>query len=163
MNRWMQHITTTRWALAQRFPRRVRDAIEAAIDKSEGQHGAELRFDVETALEFGQLWRGVTARERALQVFGSLGIWDTAANNGILVYVLLAEHDIEIVADRGFNGRVSETAWRGVCETMEAAFRRGEFEAGSVAAIDAITNLVTPHFPMTGGDRNELPNQPALL
>jgi len=163
MSRWLRHLTTTRWAMRRCFPASVTDAIEAAIGDSERQHGAEICFAVETALEAGQLWRGLTARERALEVFGALRVWDTQANNGVLFYVLLAEHDIEIVADRAFNGKVSEADWAGVCESMRAAYRRGEYREGSVAAIRAVTELVKPFFPPDDARGDELGNRPRLL
>jgi uncharacterized membrane protein len=104
-------------------------------------------------------------RERALEVFAGLGVWDTESNNGVLVYVLLADHDVEIVADRGYNGRVSLEDWQAVCVEMERHFREGRFEEGSIAGVNGVGGIVTRHFPLQEGSRSrdELPNRPTLL
>jgi len=163
MNRILANLLTTRYSLRRAFPRPVLDAIEAAIGASEREHSGELRFAVETALELPATLRGVSARERAIEAFSRLHTWDTEANNGVLVYVLLAERDIEIIADRGFNGRVDAAQWEAVCREMESAFGRGEFESGSLQGIRRITALIAQHFPPRADDRNELPDRPALL
>lgn len=161
--RILRNLRTTRRALRRAFPPRGLDVIEAAVRQSERRHSGELRFAVETALDLPALLRGTTARERAVEAFSRLRTWDTAANNGVLVYVLLAECDIEIVADRGYNGRVGPDAWEAVCREMEQAFARGEFEAGSLGAIERITALVGEHFPPRDDDADELPDRPVLL
>jgi uncharacterized membrane protein len=101
-------------------------------------------------------------RERALEVFGLLRVWDTEHNNGVLVYVLLADRDVEIVADRGIHRHVGEAAWQRVCETMEAAFRAGRYEQGALAGIEAISALLAGAFPR-GGGADELPNRPVVI
>jgi uncharacterized membrane protein len=161
--RWLRHLTTTHWTLRRCFPAATLAAIEKAIGDSEGSHGAEIRFVVETTLPAGHLLGRVGARERALEVFGHLGVWDTAANNGILLYVLLAERDIEIVADRGFVGLVRPDEWESICRSMEAAFREGRYEPGALAAIAAITALAARHFPPSGPNPDELPNRSVIL
>jgi len=118
---------------------------------------------VETALSLGRLWRGVSSTERAVEVFGGLRMWDTAENSGVLLYVLLAEHRIEIVADRGFAQYVSAADWRSICAEMETAFASGRFEAGALAALERITAIACRYFPARAGDQNELPNTTALL
>ncbi len=157
------NLWTTRLALKKAFPERVLEAIERAIEESEREHGGELRFAVETALDLGAVLRGETARERAIEAFARLHTWDTAANNGVLIYLLLAEHDIEIVADRGFNGRVSQGEWEAICREMEDAYRQGDFEAGSLRGIERVSELMARHFPPGPDHQNELPNRPALL
>lgn len=163
IGRWLRHLTATRWGTRRRFDARVLGAIETAIREVEREHAGELRFAVETALELPQLWNGVAPRERAMQVFGQLGVWDTAANNGVLIYVLLADRDVEIVADRGLAARVLPAEWDAVCREMEGHFRAGHWDAGSVAGIRGVGRLLARHFPNDRGDRNEQPDQPMLL
>jgi uncharacterized membrane protein len=153
-----------RW-LQRRFPAATRAAIAHAIAHSERGHSGELRFAIEATLPVTALLRGQSARERALQVFSDLRVWDTAANSGVLIYLQLADRRVEIVADRGINARVAQSEWDAVCRRMEAAYRRGEFEAGSIAAIEEITALLQQHFPVAHADHNpdELCNQPVVL
>lgn len=163
LRRWLQHLTTTPFALRRCFPPGTLAAIDAAITASEQLHRAEIRCAVETALPVSHLLRGVDSAGRAAEVFSHLGVWDTAENNGVLLYVLLAERNIEIVADRGFADRVSPAEWRSICEEMELAFRAGSYQRGTLAALERITALARQHFPTRGDDRNELPDQAALL
>ncbi len=163
MNRILANLCTTRIALRRAFPRAVLDAIEASIGSCERQHSGELCFAVETALDLPDLLRGTSARERAIEAFSRLRTWDTEANNGVLVYVLLAEHDIEIVADRGYNDRVQAGEWEAICREMEQAFAHGDFRGGSLQAIERISSLIATHFPPREDDRNELPDRPTLL
>ena len=157
LNLWSLPLMTRR-----RFPGATLRAIEAAITAAETRHGGEIRFVVETALDFAALWQGVTPRERALQVFGELGVWDTAENNGVLVYVLMAERDVEIIADRGIATRVSPEAWHDICVTMERAFAAGQYREGAVAGIEGVADLLSQHFPESKADLNEQPDQPIL-
>lgn len=138
-------------------------AIERAIQSSETGHRGEIRFVVENALEGPALLAGQSARARALEVFSHLGVWDTEENNGVLIYLLLADHDIEIVADRGINAKVAPADWEKICRDMEAALRRGAYEEGIVTGIKEVSALLARHFPPRPGDRNELPNQPVRL
>jgi uncharacterized membrane protein len=163
--RWFRHVFFPRRKLARAFPVQVLAAIERAVETSELEHGGELRFAVEAALEPAEVWDGKTPRQRALEVFATLGVWDTEANNGVLVYLLLADHDVEIVADRGLNGKVSPAEWSAVCKAMEDDLRAGRFEAGAVQGIRAAGQLMARHFPPRpdGRDEDELPNRPAVL
>jgi len=104
-----------------------------------------------------------TPRERALDVFGRLRVWDTEGNSGVLVYLLLADRRVEIIADRGIHREVGEAQWQSICRTMEAAFRDRRFADGAVAGIDAVSALLSRHFPRTGAAINELPDQPIVL
>ena len=158
-----RHLFATRWATRRRFTDASLAAIEAAVREVESRHAGEIRFVVETALDLPELWIGLGARQRALEVFGQLGVWDTAVNNGVLIYVLMADHDVEIVADRAIAARVSQAEWDGVCREVEDHYRAGRFTEGSVAAVQAIGRLLAQHFPTRGGDRDEQPNQPVLL
>lgn len=163
MNRVLRHLTTTRWRLRRDFPDSVLADIEAAIRAGEQSHGGEIRFAIETCLEARQLWAGTTARQRAASLFAGLGVWNTAANNGVLIYLLLAERDIEIVADRGLDGLVTPAEWESACRCMETEFRAGHYRDGALAGISRVSELLTRHFPRLAGDRNELPNRPVLL
>ena len=139
--------------------------IAAAIAASEARHTGEIRFAVESALHPRAVLAGMQARDRAEEVFAQLRVWDTQANNGVLLYLLLADHRIEIVADRGFKGLVSPEQWRGACQLVEERLRAGEPEAAVLVGIGALSELVEAHFPRDADylDTNELPNEPHLL
>ncbi len=162
-HRVLQHLTTTPCALRRRFPRATLAAIDAACATSERYHRAEIRCAVEAGLSVGHVWRGVRSAARAVEVFSLLRMWDTAENNGVLLYVLLAEQKIEIVADRGFADRVTAADWQSICVELEQAFALGSYEAGTLAALDRISAIARQHFPARGDDQNELPNTTALL
>src|SRR5580658_3137760 len=163
LSRFIRHISTTRWSTRRYFPAPVRDAIEKAIGETEALHGGEIRLVVETAFDLPELWRGLPPRQRALQIFGQFGVWDTVHNNGVLIYVLMADHDVEIVADRGIAQHVTQAEWQAVCRQMEAHFRAGRFQDGSVVGILGVGALLGRHFPGNKKSDNELPNQPVLL
>jgi len=163
--RWFRHAFSTRRSLLRAFPDSTLSAIESAVTATEQLHSGEVRFAIEAALDPSRVWRGHTPRQRALEVFAALGVWDTAANNGVLIYVLLADRDVEIVADRGFNGRVSADEWQAICVAMDARFQAGDYESGAVECVRRVGEIVARHFPVRPGDRNpnELPNRPTLL
>ncbi len=163
LSRMLRHLLTPHWRLRRSFPAATQSAIEKAIQASEHQHGGQIRFAVESTLPSAQLWRGQTPRERAIEVFAQLGVWDTEHNNGVLIYLLLADRAVEIVADRGVSRHVSAQAWAGICRDMETAYRAGSYQAGSVAGIAAVTHCLAEHFPPHAGGRNELPDKPVLL
>jgi uncharacterized membrane protein YgcG len=161
--RLMRHLATTRWSTRRHFPPQVRDAIEKSIDECEAHHAGEIRFIVETAFDLPELWHGLSPRQRALQLFGRFGVWDTAHNNGVLIYVLMADRVVEIIADRGIAARITPEEWQAVCRQMEQHYRQGRFREGSIAGIRGVGALLGRHFPgKKHGDR-ELPNQPVLL
>lgn len=141
------------------------ERITAAIVASEARHTGEVRFAVESALHPRAVLAGMQARDRANELFSQLRVWDTRANNGVLLYLLLADHRIEVVADRGFDGLVSPEQWRGACVLIEERMRAGEPEAAVLRGLEALTALVEAHFPRTAGyvDTNELPDDPHLL
>ncbi len=153
----------TRWMVKRAFPPDTFMAIDKAIKESESAHRGEIRFAVEGALHISTLLRGQTARERAIDVFSQLRIWDTEHNNGILIYLLLADRDVEIVADRGINAKVGPQEWEQICRKMEDAFRQADYEGGVVGGIRDVTRHLVEHFPPIGGDRNELPDRPVVL
>jgi len=148
-----------------RFPAADMQRIAGAIAVGETCHAGEICFAVEGALGLRDLVHGVQARDRAIDAFGRLRVWDTAANNGVLIYLLLADHRIEIVADRGLTGRVDAMQWREVCLRMEARLRAGEYADGVVAGIEAVSDLLAEHFPQDPAlpDEDELPNPPVFL
>jgi len=163
LTRLLRHTMTTPLATRRRFPGHVLRAIEQAITTVESRHAGEIRFAVETALEFSALRAGQTPRERAVELFGQLGVWDTEHNNGVLIYLLMAERDVEIVADRGIAARVTREEWEALCHLMEDHFRAGRFREGAIAGVEGVGALLARHFPQAGGDRNEQPNRPVLL
>ena len=118
---------------------------------------------VEGALDGAPLFRNQPARERALDIFSHLRIWDTAHNNGVLIYLLLADRDVEIVADRGIDAHVGAAGWEKICVDMETAFRAGQFERGVIKGIEAVSQLLATHFPPQAGGRNELPDAPVVM
>jgi uncharacterized membrane protein len=161
--RLLRHLLTPFWVLRLRYPRDVLSRIEAVIAEVERTHPGEVRFAVEHALEIGDLLGGVTPRERALELFGLLRVWDTEHNNGVLIYVLHAEHAVEIVADRGLARCVPQADWDALCRQVETDFRNGRHAEGAIAAIEGAAALLRLYFPDARGDRNELPDQPLLL
>ena len=163
MKRIARHLMATRGSVGRAFPAATLDVIDKAIKASEAAHSGEIRFAVEGALHTEPLLRGQTARERAIDVFSQLRIWDTERNNGVLIYLLLADRDVEIVADRGIDAKVAPEEWERICRTMEAAFRQGDFRGGVVGGIQEVTRHLAEHFPPIGGDRDELPDKPVVL
>jgi uncharacterized membrane protein len=163
IGRALRHFFSTRWGARRHFTPAVLARIEAAIVAAERRHAGEIRFAIETAFDLPELWRGVTPRQRAVDVFGQLGVWDTAGNNGVLIYVLVADRDVEIVADRAIAARVPQADWEAVCRGMEAEFRAGRFGEGAEAGIAGVGRLLARHFPGQGGDRDEQPNAPVIL
>lgn len=167
MNRVMR-ILKHRWLDERDVARLVPPAALARIGQrvaaSERRHGGEIRVCVEAGLPLSYLWRGATPRERAIAMFGKLRIWDTEQNNGVLIYLLLAEHAIEIVADRGLDRHVDAARWQAILATMREAFRAGRFEDGLNQAVDAVDALLVQHFPLAPGQTNpnELPDPPVL-
>jgi len=157
----LRHLFTTGWGVRRAFDAATLQAIEQAITDTERAHGGEIRFVIEASRGAIDLLRGVTPRQHALHTFARLGIWDTEANNGVLIYVCWADRDVEIVADRGFNGRVSDQEWAQVCRHMEQAFARGDARQAAVEGIQKVGVLIAQHFPAV--DRDELPNRPVLL
>jgi uncharacterized membrane protein len=158
-----RHLVEHRWRVQRLFPPRVLEAIEQAIKAGEATHSGQIRFVVEGALDGAPLLRNQLARERALDVFAHLRIWDTAHNNGVLIYLLLADRDVEIVADRGIHAKVGAEGWEAICRMMEEDFRAGHFEHGVIKGIEAVSRELARHFPPLGGGPNELPDAPVVM
>lgn len=161
--RALKQLLSGRWQVARRFPKASMEVIESAIRRSETTHMGELRFVVEAGLDWHELWHGITARQRAIDVFSQLRVWDTEHNSGVLVYLLLADRRVEIVADRGIHAKVGEAAWKVICREMETEFRAGHFEAGVVKGLGRISALLSLHFPALTENPNELPDAPLVL
>jgi len=163
LRRITQHLLATHRPLRRAFPVPTLAAIESAIRASERTHRGQIRFVIETALDGAPLFSDQTVRERALDVFSLLRIWDTAHNNGVMIYLLFADHTVEIVADRGIDAHVGAAGWAAICRDMEAAFRKGAFERGALDGIAAITAHLARHFPADGMGDNELPDAPVVI
>ncbi len=163
LGRWLGHLFTDHWSVRRAFPRAAMRAIEKAIGEEERRHGGQLRFAVEASLPLGDLFRGVQSRERAVECFGRLRVWDTEHNSGVLIYLLLADRRVEIVADRGIHGKIGTAAWEAICGEMQQEFARGQFERGVVLGVRAISDLLAAHFPPSGKGANELPDKPVVL
>ncbi len=161
--RLFRHLFETRLVSRRRFTPAVLDRIEAAVTAAERTHRGELRIVVETDLDAWSIIRGKTPRQRALEAFAGYRVWDTELNNGVLLYVLLADRAVEVVADRGFNGLVEPAEWAAACRAVQAEFRHGRWEQGALAGVDAVARLLARHFPGTAKMSNELADRPILL
>jgi uncharacterized membrane protein len=162
-SRLFRHLMSPHWLVRRTFPPVVLSKIERAIADCESRHAGQIRFAVEHALDTAALLRGLSARERALQVFSTLKVWDTQHNNGVLIYLLLADRDVEIIADRGIHERAGVNEWEAICREMEAAFREGRFEQAVLGGIERVSGLMEIHFARGRRGPNELPNRPVVL
>jgi uncharacterized membrane protein len=160
--RLLKHMFTDHQAVGRAFPPAAMQAIEKAIGEEEQRHGGQLRVAIEAALPLADLVHGIGSRERAIGWFGRLGVWDTRHNAGVLIYLLLADRRVELVADRGIHAEVGNAAWEAICGEMQQEFARGQFERGVVIGVRAVSDLLAAHFPSSGGG-NELPDKPVVL
>ena len=158
-----RHLAQPRSRVRQHFPKHVLAAIERAIKAGEATHSGQVRFVVEGALDGKPLFHNQPARERALDIFSKLRIWDTAHNNGVLIYLLLADRDVEIIADRGIDAKVGAAGWQKICADMETQFRAGSFQVGVLKGIGAVSHQLARHFPKHGDGANELPDAPVVM
>ena len=163
LKRIFRHLLSPQRQLKRAFPRAVLTTIEQEIKASEAAHTGEIRFALEGALSGSPLYLDQSARERAIDVFSQLRIWDTDHRNGVLIYLLLADHSVEIVADRGVHAKTGTPQWEKICRNMEAAFRDGRYEQGVVDGILAVSHMLEKHFPANGASRNELPDKVVVL
>ena len=161
--RILRHLFTTMWSARRAFPKTALDAIEQTIRVSEQTQRGQIRFVVEHSLDLPDLLRGVTAKDRAVEMFARLHVWDTEHNNGVLIYLLLADRDVEILADRGVHARVGSQGWETICRAMEDAFRAGDFQGGVIRGIRAAGEHLDRHYPTDGPAKNELPDRPVIL
>jgi len=158
--RIFRHLAFTRWQLRRAYPPATLDAVEQAIHESEGRRRGEIRFVVEGALHGRALLAGQSARERAIELFSLLRVWDTEANNGVLIYVLLADRRLEIVADRGIHARATPGLWNSIARAMEHALGRGQFEVAALDAVRAVSDCLEAE---DAARLDELPNRPLIL
>lgn len=161
--RLLTHLLSPGWLVRRAFSAADLRAIEAEVKASEQMHRGELRFVIEGPLPFMHLWRGVSARARATELFARLGVWDTEANSGILIYVQLVDRRVEILADRGIAKRVPQDTWDAICRRMEAAFRLKAYRRGALEAIDEASRLLALHFPARDKNPDELSNRPLVM
>jgi uncharacterized membrane protein len=163
IGRITKHLLQHHWRARRVFTPRVLANIEAATKAGEATHSGQVRFVVEGALDGVPLLHDQSARERALDIFARLRIWDTAHNNGVLIYLLLADRNVEIIADRGIDAKVGAAGWETICRAMEADFRAGRFEAGVIKGIEAVSRELATYFPPNGPHPNELPDKPIVI
>jgi uncharacterized membrane protein len=163
IKRIAKHLLAHNWRARRLFPPQVLAAIEQAIKKGEATHSGQVRFVVEGALDGAPLFRDQPARQRALDIFSHLRIWDTHHNNGVLIYLLLADRKVEIVADRGIDAKVGKAGWEKICKVMETDFRHGNFAGGVIKGIAAVSQELAAHFPKHGAGPNELPDKPVVI
>lgn len=163
IKRWFLHAFIPPWRQRVLFPKTTLKAIETAIAQSETTHSGELRFAIENALSSGQVWNDVSSQQRALELFAKFHVWDTEENSGVLIYLLLAERTVHIIADRGINKRVTQAEWDDIARAMQSEFRLGNFQRGSLLGIERITALLARHFPATTDNPNELPDAPIIV
>ena len=164
---WLD-VSDTRRAIPPDMVHRLAERVAA----SEKRHSGQIRICVEASLPSSYLWRldrdntlGNLTRQRAVMMFGKLGVWDTEHNNGALVYVLLAEHAIEIVADRGLMRHVDAAQWQAMVARMASAFREKHYEDGLTQALEETSAVLVSHFGQTdtsSSHPNELPDTPLL-
>ena len=166
IKRFFSHLFSMPWHAARYFPQATLKAIEQAIKTSENKHLGEIRFVIEADLHPLEILFNKTPKKRALELFSQLGVWDTEHNNGVLIYICLADRDVEILADRAIHQRVGNAGWETICQAMEQHFRAGAFEAGALQGISLVGALLTEHFPADESvkpSRNELPNAPLII
>jgi uncharacterized membrane protein len=162
LGRLFRHLVLPDWWVLRAFPKPALRRIEQAIAASERTHQGELRFVVEANLPLPGLLHNQSPRARAIELFSQLGVWDTAHNSGVLIYVQLIDRRVEIVADRGIDARVGEAFWSAACRRMETAFRDGQFESGTLQALNEITSVLSKNFRAGVDNPNELPNSPVI-
>ena len=163
MRRQWRHWMTTTAAGRAMFPPETLARVAQAISAGEQRHRGELRLIVENAMPSDAIWNDVNNRQRAIALFAEFGVWDTEDNCGVLLYVNVAEHKVEIVADRGINRQIDASSWQQVCTTMTSGFARGDVNDSLLAAVEQVNALLATHFPATGGRTNELPDHPIVL
>lgn len=160
--RWLKHLFTPTWRVRQLFPQSLLQKIEVGIGASEQQHQGQLRFVIESSFNASAIFSGTTPRARALEWFGSLRVWDTEHNSGVLVYISMADHAIEVIADRGINNKVNPQAWIDVCALMQVKFAEKDYAEGLESGLAAINTLLMTHMPRKTPLVNELPDDVIL-
>lgn len=161
LRRLLQH----RWTEAasrRALSPQVLHRVGAQVSASELQHTGQIRVVAEASLPWSYLRRQASPRERAIMLFSKYRVWDTEHNNGVLIYLLMPEHAIEIVADRGLAQYVPPPEWQELVQQMSTRFQQLQYEEGLIQAIDAVSQRLARHFPRSGGAAqvNELPDIP---
>lgn len=162
-SRLLKHASTTERAASRIFPGPVQERLQHAITEGESGHRGEIMLIIEAAMPLRKIWRGVSTRQRALDLFGTYRVWDTEENNGVLLYFNIAERSAELIADRAAARAITDPEWNAICSPMLAAFKRGEFEQGALAAIQSIHDELTEAFPADRADVNTQPDAPLML
>ncbi len=163
IKRWLRHCFSIKWGWRQRFPVATLSSIERAVADSERLHRGELCFVIENAMPGEKVWRGLSAFQRALEVFAEQGVWDTEENTGVLIYLCLADREVHILADRGVNRCVQAGQWERIVEVMQNEFRHNRFQQGALLGVAQVTDILVKHFPAGDANQNELPNSPAVI
>ena len=163
LKRALRHWRTTAAVGREAFPTASLSDLGAAITEGELHHRGEVRLIVENSMPFDAVWNDVTNRQRALALFAEYGVWDTEDNCGVLIYVNLAEHKVDIVCDRHIGRLIDSATWQAICQTMTQGFAGGEFHDSTLAAIRQVNDLLRQHFPAQGEAVNELPDHPIVL
>jgi uncharacterized membrane protein len=163
IRRFFKHWLTPPRHLHKHFSKSALQRIEAAVKNSEASHGGEIRVAIESSLRAGLIFENRTPRQRALELFSLYRVWDTEHNNGVLLYLLLADRQVEIIADRGIHRIVGNEVWQRICAEIEQAFKKGQFESGLLQGIQQIGALMEEHYPYCLDDENELPNRPIII
>jgi uncharacterized membrane protein YgcG len=158
-----KHLVEHRWRARRTFPPQVLALIERTIKAGEATHSGQVRFVVEGALDGAPLFRDQSPRDRALDIFSQLRIWDTVHNNGVLIYLLLADRAVEIIADRGIDAKVGAQGWQKICADMEIDFKAGNFAGGVIKGIGEVSRQLAKYFPKKGVGPNELPDAPVVM
>jgi uncharacterized membrane protein len=161
--RFWRHVLMTPARARRAFPPATLHAIQREIAAQERRHGGQVSFIVEAELHVAALWRDVSPRDRARELFALHGVWNTENNNGVLIYVLLAERRVEIVSDRGIHRVVAEADWRRIIQAMDPLLRQGRYEDAAIAGVRGASDLLAAHFPPTLDGTNELPDRPLVL
>jgi len=164
ITRIFKHLLHLPWLVHTKFPPQTLRKIEACIQKSETEHSAEIRFAVESSLGFFDLLQDTSCFDRGVDVFSELRIWDTENNNGVLVFLLLADRKVEIIADRGLNDKIDKEEWLAICQVMEKSFSQHHFEIGVIEGINHITETLAKYYPKIKQNKiDELSNKPVIM
>lgn len=163
LRRKIRHLVTDSRSVRRMLPAASLENIHRAIAAGEARHDGEVRFCVEASLPWSYLRRNASARERAVMLFSKLRVWDTERNTGVLLYILLADKAVELVADRGIAARVDTDEWAAICRELARAIRGGRVEEGISRALERINDLLALHFPARTDNPNELPDAPVVL
>ena len=163
LSRLIKHLFSHGCKVGSHFSSKDLEVITKAISESESQHTGQICFAVEGAMDMPSLFKNQSSRECAIEVFSRLKVWDTEHNNGVLIYVLIADHAVEIISDRGINKRVDPNEWQAICHDIESKFAQGSYQQGVLSGIDKLTQVLHQHFPRTSSSTNEISDIPVIL